>query len=111
MLKGNGRVAAKQSSRRDWRQRTYLLHDTGLPLGKGNVTTRLILDELDLDLATLTARLVIVIVVVLRAHAAALGTASVSAVARLLQVVVVWRELLLTDRGHIGHLEGLEKMR
>lgn len=93
-------------------RQTYLLHNTSLTLGKGNVTTRLVLDELDLDLATLTARLVIVIVVVLGAHAAALGTAGVSAVARLLQVVVVWRELLLTDSGHIGHLErGTEKTR
>lgn len=83
---------------------TYLLHDTSLALGEGDVTTRLILDKLDLDLAALTTRLVIVVVVVLSAHAAALGTAGVSAVAGLLQVIVVWRELLLTDRGHIGHL-------
>lgn len=87
------------------RNGTYLLHNTSLPLGKGDVTTRLILDELNLDLAALTARLVIVVVVVLGANAAALGTAGVSAVARLLQVVVVRRELLLTNRRHIGHIE------
>jgi hypothetical protein len=43
---------------------TYLLHDAGLSLGEGNVTTRLVLDELDLDLSSLAARLVVVVVIV-----------------------------------------------
>ena len=77
--------------------RTYLLHDTGLPLGKGNVATRLVLNELDLDLAALTAGLVIIVVVVLGAHAAALGAAGVSAVTGLLEVIVGRRKLLLTN--------------
>ena len=52
----------------------YLLHDTGLPLGEGNVTTRLVLDELDLDLPALaTWFVVIVIVIVGRSRDAALG--------------------------------------
>lgn len=86
-------------------ERTYLLHNTGLPLGKGDVTTRLVLNKLDLDLAALTAGLVVVVIVVLSAHAAALGAAGVSAVAGLLEVVVAWRKLLLADRRHIGHVE------
>ena len=55
---------------------TYLLHDAGLALGKGNVATRLVLDELDLNLATLAAGLVVVVVVlflVARALDAAIG--------------------------------------
>jgi hypothetical protein len=82
---------------------THLLHDTGLPLGEGDVATRLVLDELDLDLAALTAGLVVIIIIVLGAHATALGAAGVSAVARLLQVIVAGGELLVSDRRHIGH--------
>lgn len=39
---------------------TDLLHDAGLSLGEGDVTTRLVLDELDLDLSSLAAGLVLV---------------------------------------------------
>jgi hypothetical protein len=67
------------------------------------VATRLILNELDLNLAALTARLVIIIVVVLGTHAAALGTAGVSAVTGLLEVIVGGRKLLLTNSSHVGH--------
>lgn len=72
---------------------THLLHDAGLALGKGNVSTRLVLDELDLNLATLTAGLVVVVVVIvgggglaLALDAAGLGVA----VVELLFVVVGW---------------------
>lgn len=41
-----------------------LLHDTGLALGKGDVATRLVANELDLDLATFAIALLIIIVVV-----------------------------------------------
>lgn len=84
---------------------TYLLHDTGLSLGEGDVATRLILDELDFDLAALTARLVVIIIVVLGAHAVALGAAGV-AVARLLQVIVLARGELVIDGSHVGHDDG-----
>jgi len=82
---------------------TYLLHDTSLPLRESDVATRLILNKLDLNLAALTARLVIIVVVVLGAHAAALGATGVSAVAGLLQVIMVWGEFLLADGSHVGH--------
>jgi hypothetical protein len=54
---------------------TYLLHDAGLALGEGDVATRLILDELDLDLSALAAGLVIIIVVVVGSLALAFGAA------------------------------------
>lgn len=81
----------------------YLLHNTGLALGKSDVATRLVLNEFDLNLTALTAGLIIIIVVVLGAHATALSTAVVRASAGLLQVIVTRRELLLADRSHIGH--------
>lgn len=43
---------------------TYLLHDTSLSLGESNMPTRLVGDELDLNLATLAPWLVIIVVVV-----------------------------------------------
>lgn len=45
-------------------RKTHLLHDTSLPLRESNVTTRLVLDEFDIDLPPLAPRLAIVIVVV-----------------------------------------------
>jgi ABC-type uncharacterized transport system ATPase component len=68
------------------------------------VATRFILDELDLNLATLTTRLVIIIVVVLGTNATALGTAGISTVAGLLQVIVT-RGKLVVDGSHVGHVE------
>ena len=64
--------------------RTYLLHNTSLSLGEGDVTTRLVLDELDLDLSTLAgAFLIIVIIIVSTSHrsSSSLGASSISAVA------------------------------
>lgn len=83
----------------------YLLHDTSLPLGESDVATRLILDELDFNLAAFTARLVIIIVVVLGAHAIALGATGI-AVARLLQVIVLAGGELVIDGSHVGHDDG-----
>jgi hypothetical protein len=61
---------------------SHLLHDTSFALREGDVPTRLVLNELDLDLAPLAARLVVVVVVVvgsgrgaLSLDAAALGCA------------------------------------
>lgn len=103
-VEGEMWISRRARGVRGWMGRTqYLLHDTGLALREGDVATRLILDELDLDLAALTAGLVIVVVVVLGAHATALGAAVVRAVAGLLQVIMTRREFLLADRSHIGH--------
>lgn len=43
---------------------TDLLHNTGLALREGDMATRLIRDELDLNLSSLATRLIIIIVVV-----------------------------------------------
>lgn len=65
--------------RRDFARRSataaHLLHDAGLALAEGDVATRLVLDELDLDLATLATGLVIIVVVVVLGWARTLGTA------------------------------------
>ncbi len=45
---------------------TDLLHDTGLSLGEGDMTARLVRNELDLNLSSLTTGLIIVIVIVVR---------------------------------------------
>lgn len=56
---------------------TYLLHDACLALREGDVSTRLVADELDLDLATLAVALLVIIVVVVRcAGAGTLNTAA-----------------------------------
>jgi hypothetical protein len=51
----------------------YLLHNTSLSLRERDMATRLILNELDFNLATLTTGLVIVVVLIVGAHAVALG--------------------------------------
>lgn len=43
----------------------YLLHDASFPLGEGDVSTRLVLNELDVNLATLSAGFVVVVVVII----------------------------------------------
>jgi len=47
---------------------TYLFHDAGFALGKCNVTTRLVLDELDLDLSAFSSTLLVVIIIVISSH-------------------------------------------
>ena len=42
-----------------------LLHDPGLPLGKGDVTTRLVLDEFDINLPSLATWLVVIIIIII----------------------------------------------
>lgn len=79
-----------------WRMgEAHLLHDTGLALREGDVPTRLVLDELDLDLAALATRLVVVIIVVvgggrgaLSLHAAALRRAVLELLLLVLVIVV-----------------------
>jgi hypothetical protein len=56
--------ATKSRRGLDARLETYLLHDAGLPLGKGNVPARLVLNELDLNLSPLAAGLVVILVIV-----------------------------------------------
>lgn len=84
----------------------YLLHDTSLSLGEGNVTTRLILDKLDLDLPSLATGLVVVIVVVVgRRWALAFGAAACveGAVAIASVVVSTWRGVVVVIGNLVGH--------
>lgn len=87
---------------------THLLHDAGLALREGDVTTRLVLDELDFDLPPLATGLVVVVVLLLhlvvgaRSLDTAAGIASSVAIARDLVVVAGRRVLVvLGDLG--GH--------
>lgn len=74
------------------------------------MATRLVLDELDFNLAALTPRLILVVVIVFAAaHARALGNAVVNgrAVARLLQVILGGPLVLLgSNGGNVGHDDG-----
>lgn len=87
---------------------TYLLHDAGLALGEGDVATRLVRDELDLDLPPLAARLVIVVVVVVGGRGTlALDAAVLARGAAVPDGVVVegrrgGRVVLVGDVGHGG---------
>ena len=47
-----------------WVRATYLLHNSSLALGESDVSTRLVLDELDFNLSSLATGLVIVVVVI-----------------------------------------------
>ena len=71
--------------------RTYLLHDARLALREGDVPTRLVLDELDFDLASLAARLVVVVVIVVGGGACPrpLHTARLASAIAILEVVVL----------------------
>lgn len=91
---------------------THLLHNTGLALREGDVPTRLVLDELDLDLASLTSGLVIVVIIVvgsggggaLTLDAACLGVAILEL---LLLVVIGVVEVLHTLVGHCQRVTAL----
>jgi len=86
---------------------THLLHDAGLSLGKGDVTTRLVADELDLDLAALaSALLVVVVIVVGRARSLALDSAifaSGGAIADGVRVVEIRGRRIFVMIGDVGH--------
>lgn len=90
---------------------TYLLHDTSLALGKCNVATGLVVDELDLNLATLAAALLVIVIVVVGGAGTLALDASVlsdAAVANLRLVEVGRRGLvvLIGDVGHCGQVRG-----
>jgi hypothetical protein len=87
---------------------TYLLHDAGLALGEGDVATRLVGDELDLDFSSLAATLVIVVVVVVGdALSRALGATALSsgrgAIADGVGIVELDRRLLIVLISDVGH--------
>lgn len=77
-----------------------LLHDAGLALGKGYVTTRLVLDELDFNLSSLAAGLVVVVVVIVG------GSGSSVRGALALDAALFGRDaaiaLVVVGRGRVG---------
>jgi hypothetical protein len=82
---------------------TYLLHDAGFALAEGDVPTRLVGDELDLDLPALAAGLVVVVVVVVGGRARALGAAvRVANIQGAAAVVVQLRRRVLVVVGDFG---------
>ena len=82
---------------------TYLFHDAGLALGKGDVPTRLVLDELDLNLSPLAAGLVVVVVVVVGSGARALDAAVLHAEGAIAVVVDRRRRVLVVLGDFAGH--------
>ena len=89
---------------------TNLLHDTGLALREGDVATRLVSDELDLDLAALATWLVIVVVLViggrwaLTLDSTVLVGCSVSVAYGVRIVKYRWAGLLVLV-GDVGHVD------
>ena len=84
----------------------YLFHDPGLTFREGNVSTRLILDELDVNLPPLPTRLVIIVVVIVAgcADARALDTATLGATVPGRESIVLGAGgLLVIGIGDVGH--------
>lgn len=84
---------------------TNLLHDAGFPLRESDMPTRLVADELYLNLATLSAALIIIVIVVVirSALALSLDTATLggSAIAvRIVEVAGRGLVVLVSDVGH-----------
>ena len=84
---------------------TNLLHDPSFPLGEGNVTTRLVLDEFDLDLSSLTASLLVIVIIVIAClrHSRTLCASRIEAVAGQ---VIAWGRVIKGIRiGDVGHVD------
>jgi hypothetical protein len=91
--------------RRPFHSGAYLLHDAGFSLGEGDVPTRLVADELDLNLPPFASALFVVIVVIvgtrtLAFDAAGLGGDRIAIAVRLVQVGGRCLVVLIRDVGH-----------
>jgi hypothetical protein len=89
-------------------RRAHLLHNTSFALGEGNVPTRLVLDELDLNLSPLATGLVVVIVVVVccagsRPLDAAVRVAGDSIPISDARIIMAWGRILVVFRDFAGH--------
>lgn len=83
--------------------KTYLLHDTSFALGKGNMPTRLVLDELDFNLSSLAAGLIVVVVIVVGSSARTLDAAVLHAERAISVVVDGGRRVLVVLGDFAGH--------
>ena len=77
---------------------SYLLHDASFSLGEGDVSTGLVLDELDLNLSALSSAFLIVIVIIVTCHgrSRSLGASGVDAIA---SQIVSGRRVVEASRG------------
>ena len=80
---------------------SYLFHDPSLALREGDMPTRLVLDEFDVNLSSLASRLIVIIVVVVGCctHARAFDTTSIGAITG--RVVVARRGIGVSNVGHL----------
>jgi len=89
---------------RAMRVETHLLHNAGLTLREGDVSTRLVLDKLDLNLSPLTTWLVIVVVIIISGSGRGARTLDASVLSSIAQVILVGRgasRVLVSDfRSH-----------
>lgn len=89
---------------RGWRvdgRDCYLLHDASLALGEGNVPTRFVLNELDVNLPSLATGLVVVIVIVVGGRADA-RTFDASVLPTGCAVAVTGRDRVVVDGWRLG---------
>jgi hypothetical protein len=84
---------------------TDLLHDAGLSLGESNVSSGFVLDELDLNLASLAASLLIVVVIVISCGSGDTRTLCAAAVAITSRVVDGRTVVELRRISNVGHIE------
>lgn len=88
------------------RRGTNLLHDASLALGECDVATRLVTDELDLNLATLAIALLVIIIIVVGCRASALNAATLTsnwvAIADV-RVIKFGGRRLVVGIGDVGH--------
>lgn len=84
---------------------TNLLHDTRLALRESDMATRLIGDELDLDLSSLASWLVIIIVVVVGSGWSLAFDSALVAIAETVVVEGGWRSIIGVL--NIGHCIGI----
>lgn len=82
---------------------SYLLHDARLALGEGDVPTRLVLNELDIDLPSLAAWFVVVIVVVVGGGTDA-RPLEASVFSALCAVAVTGRNRVVVTGGRLGRI-------
>ena len=102
--KSSAKVVVKRESAMDCCEcvEAHLLHDPSLTFRKGDVPSRFVLDEFDVNLPPLTARLVIVIIIIVcsSTHARPLNAASIGAVAIVGRVEPRRMGVWIGDVGH-----------
>jgi hypothetical protein len=83
-----------------------LFHDASFPLRESNVTTRFILDELDLNFSPLPATLLIIVVIIVscRRHSRTLCASRLEPVAS--EFVARGRVIEGVGVGNVSHVDG-----